>query len=380
MDMTTTKHIADELSVKPALEINGLYKNFETFSALRNIHLSVRPGEMLCFLGPSGCGKTTLLRIIAGLETQSEGQILQNGRDISWLPADKRDYGIVFQSYALFPNLTIAENVAYGLVNSKMRKPQIQQRVAELLKLVGLPTSGAKYPSQLSGGQQQRVALARALATNPGLLLLDEPLSALDALERIRLRTEIRRLQKQVGITTIMVTHDQEEALSMADRIVVMNHGVIEQVGTPLDIYERPASPFVADFVGKVNVLKGHALGGNRFRVGDIELQCDTCTENFASGQMVNLYLRPEDRVAERLDHDTPYRLNALITKVEFLGGLCIAEVTSEALHGQNLGLHFTLNQLHDLNIREGNRIDIALRAHRIRVFAPKSATAEVAA
>ena len=380
MDMTTTKHIADELSVKPALEINGLYKNFETFSALRNIHLSVRPGEMLCFLGPSGCGKTTLLRIIAGLETQSEGQILQNGRDISWLPADKRDYGIVFQSYALFPNLTIAENVAYGLVNSKMRKPQIQQRVAELLKLVGLPTSGAKYPSQLSGGQQQRVALARALATNPGLLLLDEPLSALDALERIRPRTEIRRLQKQVGITTIMVTHDQEEALSMADRIVVMNHGVIEQVGTPLDIYERPASPFVADFVGKVNVLKGHALGGNRFRVGDIELQCDTCTENFVSGQMVNLYLRPEDRVAERLDHDTPYRLNALITKVEFLGGLCIAEVTSEALHGQNLGLHFTLNQLHDLNIREGNRIDIALRAHRIRVFAPKSAAAEVAA
>ncbi|MBF5004885.1 putative 2-aminoethylphosphonate ABC transporter ATP-binding protein [Diaphorobacter caeni] len=378
MDMTATKHIAEELGTKPALEINGVYKNFETFSALRDIHLSVRPGEMLCFLGPSGCGKTTLLRIIAGLETQSEGQLLQNGKDISWLPADKRDYGIVFQSYALFPNLTIAENVAYGLVNGKVRKAQIKERVAELLKLVGLPTSGEKYPSQLSGGQQQRVALARALATNPGLLLLDEPLSALDALERIRLRGEIRRLQKQVGITTIMVTHDQEEALSMADRIVVMNHGVIEQVGTPLDIYERPASPFVADFVGKVNVLKGQSLGGNRFRVGEIELQCDTCTDDsFVPGQNVSLYLRPEDRVAERLDHDTPYRLNALITKVEFLGGLCIAEVTSEALHGQNLGLHFTLNQLHDLNIREGNRIDIALRAHRIRVFAPR---AEVAA
>ena len=152
---------------------------------------------------------------------------------------------------------------AYGLVNGKAKKAEIKARVEELLKLVGLPTSGRKYPSQLSGGQQQRVALARALATRPGLLLLDEPLSALDALERIRLRGEIRRLQRQVGITTIMVTHDQEEALSMADRIVVMNHGVIEQVGTPMDIYERPATPFVADFVGKVNVLHGYALGGN---------------------------------------------------------------------------------------------------------------------
>jgi iron(III) transport system ATP-binding protein len=308
------------------------------------------------------------------LETQSSGRILQNGRDISWLPADKRDYGIVFQSYALFPNLTIADNVGYGLVNARMRKAGIQARVAELLALVGLPTSGDKYPSQLSGGQQQRVALARALATNPGLLLLDEPLSALDATVRVRLRTEIRRLQKQVGITTIMVTHDQEEALSMADRIVVMNHGVIEQIGTPMDIYERPATPFVADFVGKINVLSAKALGGKRFRVGELVLECDACEGSFEPGQEVSLYLRPEDRVAENLRPDTPYRLNALVNKVEFLGGLCIAEVTSDALHGQSLGLHFSLNQMHDLDIREGRRIDIALRAQRIRVFGPGSA------
>jgi len=372
MDMTAAKHIADELQSTAALEVVGVRKDFESFSALRDINLRVRPGEMLCFLGPSGCGKTTLLRIIAGLETQTAGCILQNGKDVSWLPPHKRDYGIVFQSYALFPNLTIAENVGYGLANSRAKKSEIKRRVDELLQLVGLPTSGHKYPSQLSGGQQQRVALARALATRPGLLLLDEPLSALDALERIRLRGEIRRLQKQVGITTIMVTHDQEEALSMADRIVIMNHGVIEQVGTPMDIYERPATPFVADFVGKVNVLHGHALGGNLFRVGDMEMQCDACV-GFEPGDAVHLYLRPEDRLAEHLGPDTPNRLDALVTKVEFLGGLCIAEVTAEALHGQSLGLHFSLNQLHDLNIREGHRIEIALRANRIRAFCDRT-------
>jgi iron(III) transport system ATP-binding protein len=376
MDMIDTRYLGSEPTTAGALEVIGIRKDFESFSALRDVHLRVNPGEMLCFLGPSGCGKTTLLRIIAGLETQSSGQILQNGRDVSWLPADQRDYGIVFQSYALFPNLTIADNVAYGLVNGKVKKAEIKARVEELLKLVGLPTSGGKYPSQLSGGQQQRVALARALATRPGLLLLDEPLSALDALERIRLRGEIRRLQRQVGITTIMVTHDQEEALSMADRIVVMNHGVIEQVGTPMDIYERPATPFVADFVGKVNVMHGYALGGNLFRVGDMELQCDACDSGFEPGDEVNLYLRPEDRLVENLTHDTPNRMSALVNKVEFLGGLCIAEVTAEALHGQTLGLHFSLNQLHDLDIREGNRIEIALRANRIRAFCSRTAKA----
>ncbi|KPU96259.1 amino acid ABC transporter substrate-binding protein [Variovorax paradoxus] len=371
MDTTDTPFMAGRrpASGAAALEVIGVRKDFETFSALRDVHLRVNPGEMLCFLGPSGCGKTTLLRIIAGLETQTAGQILQNGKDVSWLPPDRRDYGIVFQSYALFPNLTIAENIGYGLVNGRARRAEVKARVDELLKLVGLPTSGAKYPSQLSGGQQQRVALARALATRPGLLLLDEPLSALDALERIRLRGEIRRLQKQVGITTIMVTHDQEEALSMADRIVVMNHGVIEQVGTPMEVYEQPATPFVADFVGKVNVLRSVALGNHRFQVGDMELQCDACDGAFEPGEAVNLYLRPEDRAVEHLREDTANRLRAMVTKVEFLGGLCIAEVTADALHGQTLGLHFSLNQLHDLGIREGHTVDIALRANRIRAF-----------
>ena len=201
------------------------------------------------------------------------------------LPPAERDYGIVFQSYALFPNLSVADNVAYGLVNRKVAKATATARVDELLKLVGLPGSGAKFPAQLSGGQQQRIALARALATAPGLLLLDEPLSALDALERVRLREEIRSLQRKLGVTTIMVTHDQEEALSVADRIVVMNHGVIEQVGTPMEIYRDPATPFVADFVGKINVLSGRLHPGRDLRIGTSRFACEHDTDRRARRQ-----------------------------------------------------------------------------------------------
>src|SRR5580765_6597347 len=222
------------------LRLEGIRKSFGSFQALRDIDLTVARGEFVCFLGPSGCGKTTLLRIIAGLETQTGGRIMQGERDISLLPPAQRDYGIVFQSYALFPNLSVADNVSYGLVNRKVAKATAAARVEELLKLVGLPGSGAKFPAQLSGGQQQRIALARALATAPGLLLLDEPLSALDAIVRVHLRQEIRSLQRKLGVTTIMVTHDQEEALSVADRIVVMNDGVIDQVGTPMQVYRDP--------------------------------------------------------------------------------------------------------------------------------------------
>ena len=232
-------------------------------------------GEFVCFLGPSGCGKTTLLRAIAGLDPQNEGKIEIGGRDVSNLPPAARDFGIVFQSYALFPNLTVAANVGYGLVNRRAGRAAIDARVAELLTLVGLTEQGTKYPVQLSGGQQQRVALARALATSPGLLLLDEPLSALDARVRLRLRDEIKALQRRLGVTTIMVTHDQEEALAMADRIVVMNQGVIEQVGTPSEIYRKPTTAFVADFVGTMTFLDAEVTGPDRLRVGGIELACN---------------------------------------------------------------------------------------------------------
>ena len=201
------------------LQIENLTKHFGEFVAVRELSLQINDGEFICFLGPSGCGKTTLLRAIAGLDPQSSGSIIQDGKNISNLPPSERDFGIVFQSYALFPNLTVFQNVAYGLENQRLPKEEIRKRVVELLELVGMPEHTDKYPAQLSGGEQQRVALSRALATSPGLLLLDEPLSALDARVRAALRQEIRALHERLGVTTILVTHDQEEALSMADRI-----------------------------------------------------------------------------------------------------------------------------------------------------------------
>jgi iron(III) transport system ATP-binding protein len=313
------------------------------------------------FLGPSGCGKTTLLRIIAGLETQDSGTIVQDGRDVSRLPAIRRDYGIVFQSYALFPNLTIFDNVAYGLVNRRQRRDAIKSRVDELLALVGLPTSGAKYPGQLSGGQQQRIALARALAPAPGLLLLDEPLSALDALERVRLRGEIRALQQRLGVTTIMVTHDQEEALSMADRIVVMNTGCIDQVGTPREVYEKPATPFVADFIGKINVLAATSEGGGRFRIGALSVA--VTHPGVASGTAVKLYLRPED-VALSANGALSGTVNALagtISKVEFLGAFCMVGVTLDGSGSPRLVANVSRQQVDSGGIFAGAPVTVSL-------------------
>ena len=352
------------------LQLQGIQKRFGAFTALKDIALSIRRGEFVCFLGPSGCGKTTLLRIIAGLETQSAGRILQDGRDISCEPPAGRDYGIMFQSYALFPNLTVAQNVAYGLVNRRQGRAQIAGRVDELLALVGLPGSGGKYPAQLSGGQQQRIALARALATSPGLVLLDEPLSALDAIVRVRLRNEIRALQRELGVTTVMVTHDQEEAMSVADRIVVMNHGVIEQVGTPMQIYREPASPFVADFIGKVNRLTAVAEGGHWFRCGDKRLPCPPAAgPDYAPGREVALYLRPEDRVMVGVRDDDPMRCAGTVRHIEFLGGNCLAELDVDGIPGQPMQLQFSLNQMEDFGVRQGASLQFALRADRLRVF-----------
>ncbi len=344
------------------LELRRIRKAFGSFTALHDIDLNIRKGEFVCFLGPSGCGKTTLLRIIAGLEVQTAGEVWQGGRDISRLPPAQRDYGIVFQSYALFPNLSVADNVAYGLVNRKTPRADVTQRVSELVKLVGLPGSEGKYPSQLSGGQQQRIALARALATRPGLLLLDEPLSALDALERVRLRSEIRALQRQLGVTTIMVTHDQEEALSVADRIVVMNHGVIEQVGSPFEIYREPASPFVADFVGKVNVLPARVTGGE-LRIGALCLPCGGADRD------ARVYLRPEDVLARPIAPGDAHVFDATIEKIEFLGSFCHVHVASAALQPHKLTVYLSLNFLSEQSLQVGSTLKLKLLPERIKVF-----------
>jgi iron(III) transport system ATP-binding protein len=357
---------------QPYLRLTAIRKDFGSFTALNNVALDIAPGEFVCFLGPSGCGKTTLLRIVAGLEVQSAGRIELAGRDISRLPPADRDYGIVFQSYALFPNLSIADNVAYGLVNRKVPRAQVQVRVTELLALVGLPGSEARFPAQLSGGQQQRIALARALATSPGLLLLDEPLSALDAIVRVKLRSEIRSLQRKLGVTTIMVTHDQEEALSMADRVVVMNAGVIEQVGTPLQVYSQPATPFVADFIGKGTRLTAVTQADGSLRCGEMPLPRPPSLKfDLPVGAEVTLYLRPEDRVVESLTDAHPHQCVGTVGHVEFLGGNCLAEIHVDALPQQPLLLQFTLNQMHDLNVREGMVLRFALRADRLRAFMP---------
>jgi len=351
----------------PYLQLNGIRKSFGRFEALKGIALEVARGELMVFLGPSGCGKTTLLRIVAGLESQDAGTIVQDGRDISRLPAVDRDYGIVFQSYALFPNLTIDSNVAYGLVNRRDRRESIKGRVRELLTLIGLPDSGLKYPSQLSGGQQQRIALARALAPAPGLLLLDEPLSALDALERVRLRGEIRALQQRLGVTTIMVTHDQEEALSMADRIVVMNQGRIEQIGTPREIYELPTTPFTADFVGKVNVLPAIVEQGGVCRVGTMSLVLGR--SDLISGTAVKLYLRPEDIALSMNGAKATNTLPATVAKVEFLGAFCMVGVALDTPGVPPLVLNVPRHAVAEAQLRPGTAVSVCLPPAALRIL-----------
>ncbi|OYV01077.1 MAG: ABC transporter ATP-binding protein [Burkholderiales bacterium PBB5] len=349
-----------------SIEIANIKKSFGRTQVLNDISLDIPSGQMVALLGPSGSGKTTLLRIIAGLEQPSAGRLWQRGREITQLPPAQRDYGIVFQSYALFPNLSVADNVAYGLVNRRVPQAQARARVAELLALVGLPDSQAKYPAQLSGGQQQRIALARALATSPGLLLLDEPLSALDAIVRVHLRSEIKALQRQLGVTTIMVTHDQEEALAMADRIVVMDQGAIAQVGTPLQVYREPATPFVADFVGRVNVLHARAGVAGQIEVGGLSLACPAAAGT-APGTPLTLYLRPEDVLVQGSGQTN--LVQARIEAVEFLGAFCLVDVSLPALGGQRLQVQLSMNVLAERGLAVGSPLVLQLLPERMRVF-----------
>ena len=359
----------ETLAREPYLRIVDLTKTFGSFTALKSVSLDVYDGEFICFLGPSGCGKTTLLRCVAGLDSQTSGRVIQDGNDISALPPSQRDFGIVFQSYALFPNLTVYKNLAYGLENRRTRTDAIRKRVGELLELVGLVGQDEKYPAQLSGGQQQRVALARALAMSPGLLLLDEPLSALDAKVRVYLRHEVRQLQRRLGITTIFVTHDQEEALTMADRIVVMDQGGIVQVGTPIEIYRSPATPFVADFVGTMNFLPGVVIGPRRVRLADIELECADDLDGLAQGSAVTLCVRPEDLTVQGEGGDAPNAVPARVDDLEFLGAVYRATLAIEGLGEKRLTAAVAPNLIQSLNVREGAALTVVFPDDRIRVF-----------
>ena len=274
----------------PHLLLEGLGKHYGGVAAVESLDLSVQQGEFIALLGPSGCGKTTTLRMIAGLVDATAGRIVVGANDITYLPPYRRDFGLVFQNYALFPHMTVDQNVAFGLEMRRVPRDEVRRRVGQALELVRLADYGARRPRELSGGQQQRVALARALVIRPSILLLDEPLSNLDAKLREEMRTEIQDIQRRLGITTIFVTHDQIEALSMCDRVAVMQAGRLVQLGTPFDIYERPRNPFIADFVGRTNTLRGKVKASGSVEVGPLTM---SAAESPGRGEAVLVMIRP---------------------------------------------------------------------------------------
>jgi putative spermidine/putrescine transport system ATP-binding protein len=315
------------------LELRGLRKSFGGVLALDGLDLDLAAGELVSLLGPSGCGKTTALRIVAGFETPDQGRVLVDGRDITGVPANRRDMGMVFQAYSLFPNMTALGNIQFGLRLREVAAARRRQRAAELLELVGLEPHAAKYPHQLSGGQQQRVALARALAIQPKILLLDEPLSALDAKVRVSLRDEIRRIQSELGITTLFVTHDQEEALALSDRVGVMSEGRVEQLDTPARVYREPATPFVAQFVGVTNAIEGRAdgdavlVGGHRLPAGG--------ARGHPRGAAVRLIVRPEEIRLSPAGDGAGGALAGTILTQSFLGPVSRLTVRLDGQDGQ---------------------------------------------
>lgn len=311
------------------LTLSKITKQFGDTVVVDDFSLEIAKGEFVSFLGPSGCGKTTTLRMVAGFEIPTAGQILLDGADITDKAPNQRNVGMIFQSYALFPNMTVAQNIGFGLSVRNESKEMIKQRVDEMVSLINLEKHADKYPYQLSGGQQQRVSLARALAIRPQVLLLDEPLSALDAKIRVSLRAEIRAIQKKLGITAIFVTHDQEEALSISDRIVVMNAGLIEQVGTPFEIYNFPTTRFVANFVGSLNTAEAEILDPNKgiLSMDGIRLESTNILKGKNKGDKVMIAIRPE-RLSFLSEGKKENVFDARVENITFLGSVVRVEIT----------------------------------------------------
>ncbi|TKB19813.1 MAG: ABC transporter ATP-binding protein [Mesorhizobium sp.] len=339
---------------KPAVEFRSIDIAYGKFVAVRDFSLSIRKGSFVTLLGPSGCGKTTILRSIAGLVDISSGQIMIGGRRVDDVPIYKRNIGLVFQSYALFPHKTVFDNVAFGLKYRNVPKPEIARKVGQALDMVRLPGSEKKLPSQLSGGQQQRIALARAIVFQPQVLLLDEPLSALDANMREEMRVEIKKIQKETGITAIFVTHDQEEALSMSDRIVVMNAGSVEQIGTPEEVYEMPATAFVADFLGKANMLAGTVSksdGAIAITLAAGQTIDVTSPRPLAPGSKVTVVVRPQKLSVGATA--SANRLSGRVVSTSYLGGSAIYEID---IGGTSIRANAPIN---GRVVREGETIEV---------------------
>lgn len=344
------------------LEVENLQKRFAHTTAVEHVQLEVTRGEFVSLLGPSGCGKTTTLRIIAGFESPSSGAIRLDGVDITHKPPNQRHVGMVFQSYALFPNMTVAQNIGFGLKVAKKPAAEIKHRVDEMLNLIKLPALGHRYPYQLSGGQQQRVALARALAIQPQMLLLDEPLSALDAKIRVVLRNEIRSIQRKLGITTIYVTHDQEEALSLSDRVVVMNEGRVEQIGTPFEIYNFPRTAFVASFVGTLSILRGQVVDPARGKivVDGQDVFASRGLEHARVGDACSVAIRPEIVSFGEAAGDGN-RMQGTVEDVNFLGSIV------------RIRVHFKDNAI-SLDTFNNPRLSLPQRAQAVTVSFPREA------
>ena len=353
---------------KGFLELTHVKKSFGAFNAVEDFVLSAEAGEFVSFLGPSGCGKTTTLRMIAGFEYPDSGSIKVDGHEITNLPPNKRNVGMVFQAYALFPNMSVANNIGFGMRVKKQPKATITKRVGELLELINMPEKADRYPYQLSGGQQQRVALARALAIEPQVLLLDEPLSALDAKIRVSLRGEIRAIQRQLGITTVYVTHDQEEALSLSDRVVVMSQGRIEQIGTPFEIYNFPTTAFVASFVGTLNALHADVVDASAgiVSVGSQQIRLTKPLPSRAASPTAEIALRPE--ILTLRDAGTEAnRLSGSVLRVTFLGSVVRIRIT---LDGTDSSIAFdTLNNPQLAVPAEGERVTVSFPPEAVMIL-----------
>ena len=342
------------------LELRGVSRHFGNVKALDGLDLTVEPGEMVALLGPSGCGKTTALRIVAGLEVATDGELLLNGERYNETPANHRDMGMVFQSYSLFPNLTVSDNIDYGLRVRKIDSDKRHKRVMEMLELVSLESKAKAYPHQLSGGQQQRVALARALAIQPRVLLLDEPLSALDAQVRGQIREEIRRIQLDLGITTLFVTHDQEEAMAISDRVGVMSHGKLEQIDKPIVLYNSPATSFVASFVGLANRIPAEITAKGKARVLNQKVNILESAEHFEEGTPVNVIIRPES--LEVVSENDEEATRGIVALKSFLGPMTKVGI---AVEGAPL-IHLNVSSRTVRKLEIGDRIAFRISSDEV--------------
>ena len=344
-----------------SITLKNLTKEFGDFLAVEDINLKVNRGEFLVILGPSGCGKTTLLRMIAGLARPSSGRIHFSNDRVDNVPPQKRDVGFLFQHYSLFKHMNIEKNIWFGMKIKKAPTGYMKQRTQELLDIVGLPDMGARMPSQLSGGQQQRIALARAIAPKPKVLLLDEPFGALDAKTRHQLRSDVKKIQRELGVTTILVTHDQEEAFELGDRIAVMNKGRIEHVGRPQEIYDNPETEFVAHFVGTVNILHGK-ITRNKLLFGAVELELPESSIKFREGDFAKVLIRPEDLIVTK--KRKPKAITGTVMEVRFLGPVVHMRIS----FGRGISLIAVKSKAEALeeNIKEGDKVYVDITLSKV--------------